>query len=271
MNLGMIAPCLGQKGVERVAALGLDFIEYDINYEETPEHDHWQEFSAQAESLRGWTEAAGIGVGAVGRWGGNKVLADGSANPAELEADTALIRAAAAVGAPVYMTGCNYIEGLSLYRNYTAAIGYFERLLELGRENGVKIAAYNCRWNNYLHSDPAWDVVLGHLPELGIKFDPSHSRYAQGEDYLAETKKWGSRFYHVHIKGSLLIDGERFDDPPAGLDQTDWGSFLACLYASGYQGGLSIEPHSATWRGALGDAGLRYTIDYIRKLLFPQE
>ena len=82
-------------------------------------------------------------------------------------------------------------------------------------------------------------------------------------------KKWGKRFAHVHIKGSLQIDGERFDDPPAGLDGTNWGAFMAVLYANGYDGTLSIEPHSDIWReGALGDAGVDYTIKLIRSLMF---
>lgn len=76
-------------------------------------------------------------------------------------------------------------------------------------------------------------MIHGHLKDLWIKYDPSHSRYAKGADYLSEMKKWGDRFAHVHIKGSMLIDGERFDDPPAGMDQTDWGAFMAVLYAKG--------------------------------------
>ena len=112
----------------------------------------------------------------------------------------------------------------------------------------------------------AWTVIHGFLPELGIKFDPSHSRYAGG-DYLREMRDWGERFYHVHIKGSVIINGERFDDPPAGLDQTDWQSFMAILYAKGYSGGLSIEPHSHNWEGELGEKGLDYTVNFMRKLV----
>ena len=114
-----------------------------------------------------------------------------------------------------------------------------------------------------------WDIIHGHLKDLWIKYDPSHCVYARGANYLSEMKKWGKRFAHVHIKGSLLVDGERFDDPPAGLDQTNWGAFMEMLYAAGYDGNLSIEPHSDIWRsGALGDAGVRYTIQYIRSLMF---
>ena len=268
MKLGLISYEHTKENLDKIAALGLDFVEYCVNYSDNPEHDKWRSFCGMSDDIAAWCKEAGLTVGAIGRWGGCKVQPDGSANEVELEADTALIRTAAKLGCGVYNTGCNYIDGLSLYENYTAAISYLERLIAVGKECGVKIATYNCRWNNYLHSDPAWGVVHGHLKDLGIKYDPSHSRYAQGEDYLTETKRWGNRFAHIHIKGSLLVDGERFDDPPAGLDQTNWGAFMAALYASGYDGTLSIEPHSGVWQGKLGDAGLKYTIEYMRKLMF---
>jgi len=56
-------------------------------------------------------------------------------------------------------------------------------------------------------------------------------------------KKWGKRFNHIHIKGSIKIDNERFDDPPAGMDLTDGGAFMSILYAYNYNKTLSIEPH----------------------------
>src|SRR5690606_40163880 len=65
-------------------------------------------------------------------------------------------------------------------------------------------------------------------------------------DYLKEMRDWGDRFTHVHIKGSVIIDGKRYDDPPAGLDQTDWKTFIAILYAKKYNGGLSrSEEHTS--------------------------
>jgi sugar phosphate isomerase/epimerase len=140
-------------------------------------------------------------------------------------------------------------------------------LIEYGKAKGVRIATYNCHWNNFIVDDMAWKLIYSHLPELGIKYDPSHARYA-GQDYLKEMRDWGSRFLHVHVKGSVNITGKRFDDPPAGLDQTDWGTFMAILYGFGYEGGLSIEPHSEIWSGKLGDRGVKYTVEYLNNLLF---
>jgi len=124
----------------------------------------------------------------------------------------------------------------------------------------MNIASYNCSWNNFVDQKRAWNLIHGQWNDLGIKFDPSHSRYA-GRDYLQEMRDWGHRFYHVHLKGSLIIDGKRFDDPPAGRDQNDWNSFMAILYAH-YNRGLSNELHSHNWNGELGRRGIRYTFDF---------
>ena len=139
-------------------------------------------------------------------------------------------------------------------------------MIARGKEKGVKIAVYNCRWNNFVNNPMAYTVIHGYLKDLYIKYDTSHCIY-DGGDYLQETKDWGDRFIHVHLKGSLVIGGKRFDDPPAGMDQTNWGAILSALYAKGYNGRLSIEPHSETWKGELGDKGVDFTIKYFRGLI----
>ena len=52
------------------------------------------------------------------------------------------------------------------------------------------------------------------------------------------------------------------------MDMINWGALLSILRKYNYRGMLSIEPHSATWQGELGEQGLKYTIDYFKKLLF---
>ncbi|MEG0692359.1 MAG: sugar phosphate isomerase/epimerase [Oscillospiraceae bacterium] len=264
MKLGIISPDFKLGSFEKIKSMGLDFIEFCIN---SDTENRYQEFYDEADNINTALKKLGLFVGSVGRWGADKICKDGSHNAKELIADETLIKAASKLGCPVYVTNCNYVDEISLYENYTAAITYFKKLIELGNQYNIKIATNNCRWNNYVTCDPAWSVVHGQLKELFIKFDPSHSVYAGG-DYLSEMKKWGNRFAHVHIKGSLVIEGERFDDPPAGLDQTNWGAFMATLYAVGYDGTLSIEPHSSIWRDELGDKGVEYTIKLIRSFMF---
>jgi len=265
MKLGIIAYFDQEKFCEEAfrsaKEKGLEFLEFCIN-----DGDDVNAYISETPKLRTSLEKYDLEVGSVGRWGATRILKDGSINSEELETEKSIIRWCHDIGCKVYVTGCNYVDSLSLYENCTSAIRYFEALIVYGKENGVQIAVYNCRWNNFVHSDPIWSIILGHLPDLFIKYDTSHSVYDNG-DYLLETQKWGHRFAHVHIKGSLIIGGERYDDPPAGMDQINWGAFLSALYRVGYNGNLSIEPHSETWKGELGEKGVNYTIRYMRNLM----
>ncbi len=241
---------------------GLDFLEFCIN----KGHDTG-EFFKDMDHLKHWKEKYGIEIGSIGRWKSEPILLGGLISKDELELSYALIDAAAELECQNYVCGCNYIDQLSYYENCTVAMGYLEKLIEHGRQKNVKIATYNCRKSNFICNPMAWTVIHGHLKELGIKYDTANSRY-DGADYLKEAAEWGSRFNHVHIKGSMMIDGKRFDDPPAGMDQTDWPSFMSILYAKNYSGGLSLEPHSSVWTGELGSKGIDFSIDYLRKLMF---
>ena len=265
MKLGRIA-WFEEADFQSAKERGMEFIELDVN-------DRAELFLENVDAVRSRSESYGIPVGAVGRWGSNRICQEGICQE-ELELEYRLIDAAAQLGCDVYITGCNYVEELSYYENCSLAISYFEKLIAhgiacgsaSGREKGVKIAVYNCRWNNFVCTPMAYTMIHGYLKDLYIKYDPSHCIY-DGGDYLKETRDWGDRFLHVHLKGSLVIDGERYDDPPAGLDQTNWGAFLAILHAKGYDRALSIEPHSANWKDELGERGIDYTIRYFRNLL----
>lgn len=256
MELGMIN-WIREEDFAKVHEKGLSFVELDVN-------DRAQEFLDNLEQTAEYSRRYNVPVGAVGRWGSDRIDENGIRQE-ELELEYRLIDATAYLGCDVYITGCNYVESLSYYENCTHAIAYFEKLIAHGKEKGVKIATYNCRWNNFVCTPTEFKIIHGYLKDLYIKYDTSHCIYAGG-DYMQETRDWGKRFAHVHLKGALVIGGERYDDPPAGLDQTNWGAFLAVLHAQGYKGRLSIEPHSANWQGELGEKGLDYTIRYFRAL-----
>lgn len=260
MKLGIIAPP-NEESFIMAKSKGLDFLEFCIN----PNCDS-EEFLRNLPQIKQWMDKYGVEVGSIGRWKVNRIDERGNIVPEELNLSYRLIDAANYLNCTNFVCGCNYQDNLSYYENCTAAINYFSKLIEYARSKNVKISTYNCRKVNFVHNPMAWTIIHGHLKELGIKYDPSHSRYA-GADYLKEMVDWGDRFYHVHLKGSLIVDGQRFDDPPAGLDQTDWGSFISILHAKGYEGGLSIEPHSSVWSGELGDRGLDFTIQYFKSLV----
>ncbi len=261
MKLGIITTP-SYDGIKAVADLGLQAAEFCLNIGVDLDAV-WREVPNIKQAM----EETGVVVGSIGRWGPDRINDQGIIEE-ELAREENLIELCKELGCPVYVTGCNFVEGLSFYQNCTFAIAYMERLLAKGKTCGVKICTYNCHWNSFLDCDPAWTMVHGHLPELGIKFDPSHS-LAGGRDYLAEMERWGDRFYHVHLKGSLYVNGKHIDDPPAGLDQTNWGAFMALLYQKGYDGVLSLEPHSPhVWKDELGAKGVAYTVDYFKKMVF---
>ncbi|NLB69235.1 MAG: sugar phosphate isomerase/epimerase [Lentisphaerae bacterium] len=262
MTLGMIENST-EAGFNKVAGFGLKSIEFCYNVGEDP-----SELLANTSDIKKWSSEKEIKVGAVGRWGTDKIADDGSIIQEELKASRMLIDFCADVGCPVFNTGVNYVEAISFADNCNIAIDFLSELINYGKDKNVKIAVYNCNWNNFIRTPEVWKIILGKLPELGLKYDPSHCINGKSGDYLAELAEWGKRIYHFHIKGTINVNGKHLDDPPAGLDITNWGAVMGCLYAAGYKGMLSIEPHSNVWQDELGDWGIRYTIDYISRMVF---
>ncbi|MBQ5968563.1 MAG: sugar phosphate isomerase/epimerase [Clostridia bacterium] len=262
MKLGIIADPDVESAVH-AAQKGLHYLEYCYNVGSDIDL-----LESRIPALKQAYADFDLHLGAMGRWGEDKIDAAGEILPEAMQNTTRLIDLAAALGAPVFNTGVNYVEGLSYLDNLNAAVKYLRAAVAYGKEKGVKVAVYNCDWNNWIRKPDVWRIVLEAVPGLGIKYDPSHCVNVHHGDYLAEILEFGDRIYHFHIKGTINVGGQRVDDPPAGLDGTDWNAILGLLYAKGYDGMLSIEPHSRTWQGAMGDWGVDYTIDYISKMLF---
>ncbi len=248
---------------EYVKNKGLEAVEFCVNHN----YDA-KEFLDRAEEIKANSVKYGIPVGSMGRWGMERIDEDGNIIPEALQADKNLIDAASIIGCPVFNVGVNYCEKKSFHDNCITAIEYLSILLDYAKDKNVKIATYNCDWANFIYNDKAWSVIHTALPELGIKYDASHCLSRRG-DYLKELRDWGDRVYHVHIKGVLYIDGDGYDDPPAGLDQINWGGLFDVLYTKNYNGMVSIEPHSGYWKGKKGQWGIDFTINYIRPFVMP--
>lgn len=261
IKLGIISPRHDAEGLKWVRDLGLGYAEFDVNGDDISYLD--------ADAVNAGIKETGVSLSAVGRWGRNRILPDGSICEKEQKDEFDLIDFCRATGCPVYITGCNYNEGLSYYENLTAAISYFSSLLDYAGDD-VKICTYNCHWNSFVDTPAVWDVIHGHLKKLGIKFDPSHT-ISGGRNWQDEAVKYGNRFYHMHVKGTIDIGGGRFDDPPAGLDSVNWGALVSIMLKHGYDGVMSIEPHSETWQGELGEKGLKYSIKFMKHLLFIED
>jgi len=263
MKLGMIRNAADRASFEYVQSKGLEFIEICMNM-----HDEAEGIIARADEISGLVKEFNTPILSMGRWNGDGGPLDAEGKIKEDLWDEAkrTMDAAVKIGCPLYVCGCNYVDNLSLYKNYTAAIEYLGRVIDYARPLGLEVAVYNCHWNSFVDTPKVWEVIMGELPELGIKFDASHS-VAGNRDYLQEMVDWAHKFKHVHIKGYVQINGRYVDAPPAGLDYLNWPAIMANLYAAGYDRGLSIEPHSSVWQGDLGERGVDYTVKFMRSLM----
>ncbi len=261
MRLGRIQNNYTAEGFDAVKDAGLDFVEICCNSD-----DQALQLIRSRDAVSAEIARTGIDVSSVGRWN-HRLTVDGAISREQKELYFELLDTAISLGARTFVCGCNFDGSVSLFRNYAIAIDFLGALCERAAGTGIRVAVQNCDWNNFIVSPKHWEVVLGELPDLYLKFDPSHA-YNRGENYLAQLSDWCERVAHIHIKGTTHAGKRGVDDPPAGMDDIRWRPLFSILYARGYQGDLSIEPHSATWRGALGSAGIAYTRDFIRSLMF---
>ena len=260
MRIGRIQNNRSPEAFDAMVAQGLEFVEYCCNNEAESEA-----FCADVAKIKEQSARTGIDVSCVGRWN-HDMQAGGIILPEKKQKYFELLDAALELGARTFVCGVNLDGEISLYKNYQNAISFLGELID--RADGrIKIAVQNCHWNNFIVFPKHWEVVLGELPELYLKYDPSHAYNHQGGDYLTELSDWGDRIAHVHIKGAVHAGKRAVDDPPAGMDDLAWGSIFAILYSRGYNGDLSIEPHSRTWQGELGKFGIDYTKKFIEPFI----
>lgn len=263
LNLGMINGWT-EKDFQYLAKKDLHYVEFCINF-----YNNADEFASQVPQIAEYSKKYDVKIGSMGRWGEQIQNADGTMNEDLFKNHLTLIEAAGKLGCPVYNVGVNYVDGISDEQNVEFAINALRRLVAFGKEHNVKIAVYNCSWYNFIYSPKRWSQILPEVEGLGIKYDTSHA-LGRNSDFMLEMKDWGEHFYHVHLKGTLKVAGESYDDPPMGLDQTNWGAFFTMLYTKNYRGMVSLEPHSGYWRDALGEWGVDFSINYARQFLMPE-
>lgn len=264
MKLGLINDW-NEAGFQQNAKLGLEAIEFCINWNVDS-----AEVLAKKDEIKALSEKYKVVVTSIGRWGMERVDAKGEIIPEALQHDKNLVDLASYLSCPVFNLGCNFVKEYSFDENCAFAINYISKVLDYAREKGVKVAIYNCDWANFIYEDKAWAVIFNALPEVGIKYDSSHC-VNRGGNHLMELHNWGKKIYHFHAKGLLRINNSSYDDPPAGLDSFNWGEIFTLLYISGYNGTVSIEPHSGRWQGAMRDWGTEFSVKYLRQFVMPED
>lgn len=299
MKLGIIIKPVAEE-FKKAKALGVDFVEIDLN---SPEY--WgcpmKEMTEKLPEIKRIQQETGLEVGAVGRWASKILDKDGNVIEQEWNEVKSVIDFGAELGAKHYLCSVSYVKELSYYKNITASIKVLNQIVTYAKDKGMECSIVNCiMGDNYIRTPEQWRLVLDEVPGLRIKYDPSHSYVHGGKNgaYIEEGLAFGDRFGYVHIKG--VVQGDAFsevqtwrnmdlikkypdvqsdlmeefkenhryyDNPPAGIDVTNWRAFFAVLYKHDYDGYLAIEPHSASWQGEKGEKGVKYTIKYIRDLM----
>lgn len=237
---------------------GFKVVEYNGNYD--------MGFTEKGKELAGYVKKYGVDFNMIGLFGRNYISDDASERAQHLADAKKVIDFTEQVGAPIFVTGAGDAEGRSVAENCKRAIDHLGALIEYARPKGIKVALYNCHWTNFAVAPDSWEILMPALPDLGIKFDPSHC-YEDNRDYLTEMRDWGPKIYHCHAKGTLIIGGQRFSDPNPGFDQTNWGAFFAMLYHHNYQGDVNIEQHSGRWLGDLKYTGLLFSKRYLDQFI----
>lgn len=99
--------------------------------------------------------------------------------------------------------------------------------------------------------------AIGHRPEFGFNYDPSHFGY-QGVDYVGFIRKFGKRIFHTHMKDAhwsktpteagVFGGHTNFGDPrrywdfrSPGRGLIDFEAIIRALNDVGYEGPLSVE------------------------------
>ena len=257
MRLGRIQNNYSAEGFGLVKEQGLEFVEICCNSQADAE-----KLVLAKEEIKKVISDSGLPVSSVGRWN-HDVQHDGIIDPLRKQSYVDLLGAAIELGAKTFVCGVNYDSSISLYQNYVNSVSFLKELCDIAKGTGTRVAVENCNWNNFIVSPKHWEVVLGEIPDLYIKFDPSHA-YNRNENYLEQLSDWCNRVAHIHIKGTVHAGAKAVDDPPAGMDDILWRPLFAILYSRGYDGDLSIEPHSRAWQGERANAGVAFTRDFIR-------
>ena len=259
MRIGYITD-LTEEDFRFASQIGVSVLEYNENADDV------EPFLARVGEIKEWCKRYHVTLPVIGRFGRNYISDDADVARLEIANTERLMDAAADLGASVFVTGAGHAEQRDHIENCRRAVDVLGRFVELGPERGLQVALYNCHWGNFAFAPPSWKQILEELPDLGIKYDPSHSYY-DGRDWLAEMRDWGQHFCHTHAKGCLSIGGQQFEDPNPGFDTLNWGAFFSMLYHHNYAGDVMIEPHSGIWTGQHRQAGLRFSTAYLRKFV----
>lgn len=143
------------------------------------------------------------------------------------------------------------------------ALNRLQPVVERAANSEIKLAFYNCPWENIVDRPAEWDK----LPEgVGIKFDPSHP-VQKGRDWRPELLATEGKLMHAHAKDVLEVGGKFLPDPNPGFGDIRWEQFFGILNAIKYDGAVCVEPHSELYTGERREEFLARSFRYLSQFV----
>jgi sugar phosphate isomerase/epimerase len=146
-------------------------------------------------------------------------------------------------------------------------------ILELAKDNNVKVAIENCpmlfgidQWpggQNLMTTPAIWKKVFELLPyeNFGLNYDPSHFVW-QMIDYIKPIYEFRDKIFHVHYKdikiytdqlnqcGIMAYPLDFMSPKLPGLGDVNWGRYVSALTDIGYDGYTCIEVEDKAFEGS---------------------
>lgn len=183
-----------------------------------------------------------------------------------------VIRASAKLGVHMVTTFIGRDQSKNIEENLELVKEVWPPIMELAKEQGVKVAIENCpmlfgadQWpggQNLMTTPAIWKKVFEILPfeNLGINYDPSHFVW-QMIDYIKPIYEFKDKIFHVHYKdikvyhdkldqcGIMAYPLDFMSPKLPGLGDVDWGKYVSALTDIGYDGYTCIEVEDKAFEG----------------------
>lgn len=183
-----------------------------------------------------------------------------------------VIKASAKLGINLVTTFIGRDQAKNVEENLELVKEIWPSILDLAKEQGVKVAIENCpmlfgpdQWpggQNLMTTPANWRKVFEILPyeNLGINYDPSHFVW-QMIDYIKPIYEFQDKIFHVHYKdikvyydkldqcGIMAYPLEFMSPKLPGFGDVDWGKYVSALTDIGYDGCTCIEVEDKAFEG----------------------
>lgn len=217
-----------------------DFSALEFNFAHTVSHIP----AKTIRTMRQILDTYGISCASCGLWGVNHISPDTQIRQHASVERACAIEYAAMLGAKVVVLGSGEVSQVLDENVYTFAHVMRSSIDALASQH-MALALYGFH-DGFLTTPTAIERLWSVVGDVGFKLDAANILHA-GFDYIDFVRRHGKRVRHMHIKDTLIHNGTRIAEPPAGMGDIAWGKLIGLLYEAEYRGVLSIEPHGAFW------------------------